>query len=190
MFKSQIRTNKLFAAFGILLILSGGVFAQERTWKTFRPVRDDWSILAPCVMQPDAEALASPSTKGSYSCSNFSGFFTVAYRDNPKWKFALAKPFINSYYRKIRDSFVKSADGELIKDEQFSNGNVTGREVRIKMQHDRAFSRLNVMKTTYRIERLRMFFRGNRFYMVLAVLPEDEIDARETDDYLNSFVAK
>ena len=190
MFNSQIRTNKLLSSFVVLLVLSCSAFAQQRAWKTFSPDNGAWSILSPCVMKPDAEALESPSTKGSYSCNDSSGFFSVVYRDNSKWKFSLAKPFIKSYYRKIRNSFIKSTRGELVKDEEFSNGSVNGREVYIKMQSDRVFSRVNTNKTTYRMERLRMFFQGNRFYLLVAILPEDEIDNAETNNYFNSFVAK
>ena len=190
MLKKLIRTNKFLVLLGILTVSSGGVFAQQRTWKTFSPVNDEWSVLAPCRMEPDAEALRSPSAKGSYSCKNFGGLFTVAYRDNAKWKVALAKPFINSYYRKIRDSFVNSTGGELVSDEKFANGTVDGREVHIKMQNDRVFSRVNAPQTTYRVGRLRMFFRGCRFYLLFVILPADEIDGAETDNYLNSFAAK
>jgi hypothetical protein len=40
------------------------------------------------------------------------------------------------------------------------------------------------------MERLRMFFHGKRFYLLIAILPEDEIDNAETNNYFNSFVAK
>ncbi len=190
MCKGRILINKLLLSFGLFLFSSGSAFAQQRTWKTFSPNDDAWSILSPCVMKPDAEAKKSSSTKGSYSCRDFNGFFAVVYRDNSRLKVALSKPFIKSYYRKIRDSFIKNTRGELVKDEEFSNGNVSGREFYIKMQNDRVFSRLDVTKTTYRVERLRMFFQNNRFYLLIAILPEDEIDAAETDDYLNSFAAK
>jgi len=190
MFKSKIWTSKLLSSLGVLLVLCSSAFAQERAWKTFSPDNGVWSILSPCVMKPDAEAQESPSTKGSYSCNNSSDFFSVVYRDNSKWKLSLAKPFIKSYYRKIRNSFIKSTRGELVKDEEFSNGSVSGREVYIKMQNDRVFSRVNSNKTTYRMERLRMFFHGNRFYLLIAILPEDEIDNAETNNYFNSFVAK
>jgi hypothetical protein len=190
MFKSKIRTNKLLSSIAIILVLSCSVFAQQREWKTFSPENGVWSIPAPCAMKPDAEALETPSTKGNYSCNDSSGFFSVVYRDNSKWKLSLAKPFIKSYYRKIRSSFIKSTGGELVKDVEFSNGSVSGREVYIKMQSDRVFSRVNTNKTTYRMERLRMFFQGNRFYLLIAILPEDEIDNAETNSYFNSFAAK
>ena len=190
MCESEIRTNKLAVSIVILLVLSGGAFAQERNWKTFSPNDGAWSILSPCDMKPDAEAKELPSNKGSFSCNGFNGFFAVIYRDNPKWKVALSKPFIKSYYRKIRESFIKSARGELVKDEEFTSGGVSGRETHIKMLNHKVFSRVDAAKTTYRVERLRMFFRNNRFYLLLAILPEDEIDAASTDNYMNSFTAK
>lgn len=172
------------------MVLSCGVFAQGKNWETFRPDSGNWSILSPCVMKPDAEALETPSTRGSYSCNASNDFFSVVYRDNKKWKLTFGKPFVKSYYRKITKSFLKSANGELVKDEEFSNGTISGREVYIKMPYDRVFSRVNVDKTTYRIERLRMFFRENRFYLLIAVLPEDEVDSAETNKYFNSFAAQ
>ncbi len=67
MFKDKIRMNKFLQFLGILLVLSCNAFAQERTWKTFSPDNGAWSILAPGIMNPDKEALESPSTMGSYS---------------------------------------------------------------------------------------------------------------------------
>jgi hypothetical protein len=190
MFKGRNQAGKLILFFGIFLVLSCEIFAQERNWKTFSPDNGTWSILSPCVMKPDAEAQQSASTKGSYSCNDFNGYFAVVYRDNPKWKVTLQKPFIKSYYRKIRDSFVKSTKGELTKEEEFSNGDVSGREFHIKMQNDKVFSRVDVMKTTYRVERLRMFFQNSRFYLLIAILPEDEIDSAAINNYFNSFAAR
>jgi hypothetical protein len=186
----KIWTNKLLQSLGILLVLSCGAFAQTRTWKTFSPDNGGWSILSPCMMKPDAEALASRSTKGSLSCNDSNAYFAVVYRDNSKLKLTFSKPFINSYYKKIRNSFIKSTSGELVKDEEFSSGGMNGREVYIKMPYDRVFSSVNTAKTTYRVERLRMFFNENRFYLLIAILPEDEIDSTETNNYFNSFVAK
>ncbi len=54
--------------------------------------------------------------------------------------------------------------------------NKTGRESQIKMK--------------YRVGRLRMFFHGRRFYLLLAVLPEEEIDTSAINNYFNSFVVK
>jgi hypothetical protein len=189
MFKGKTRTSKLLQSLGILLVLSCCAFTQERTWKTFSPDNGDWSILAPGILKPDPEALESPSTKGSYSYSDSNGFFAVIYRDSPK-RVVPWKPNYKAYYRKVRDRFVKGAKGELLKDEEFTNGSVVGREIHIKMQNDRVVNRESGIKTTYRIERFRMFFHGRRFYLLLAILPEEEIDTSTIDNYLNSFVAK
>ena len=43
--------------------------------------------------------------------------------------------------------------------------------------------------TKYRIERLRMFFVGKRFYLLLAVLPEDIVGTPAIDKYFDSFTA-
>ncbi|MBA2494181.1 MAG: hypothetical protein H0V31_05735 [Acidobacteria bacterium] len=189
MFKSKIRTNKLLQSLGILLILSCSTFAQERTWKTFSPDNGAWSILAPGIMKPDSEALESPSTKGSYSYNNSNGFFAVIYRDSPR-RYVPWKPNYKAYYKKIRDDFVKAAKGQLLKDEEFSNGNWRGREIHIKIPSGRMTGRESQVNTTYRVERFRMFFHGKRFYLLLVVLPEDEINTPAIDNYLDSFVAK
>ncbi len=189
MFNRKIQMNKLLQSLGILLILSCGAFAQERTWKTFSPDNGEWSILAPGVMKPDAEALESPSIEGSYSYNDFNGFFSVIYRDTPKGN-VLWKPFKKAHYKKVRNSFIKSTKGELLKDEEFSNGDINGREVRIKMPEGRLLGSESQVKTKYRVERLRMFFHGRRFYLLLVVLPEEEIDAPAIDNYLNSFAIK
>ncbi len=46
------------------------------------------------------------------------------------------------------------------------------------------------LKTKYRVQRLRMFFDDRRFYLLLAVLPKEEIDTPVINNYFNSFVVK
>lgn len=179
----------MLQSIGILLILSCGAFAQQRTWKTFSPNSGEWSILAPGVMQPDAEALESPSIEGSYSYNDINGFFSVIYRDTPKGNL-LWKPFKKSHYKKVRNSFIKSTKGQLLKDEEYTSGNIQGREVHIKMPEGKLLSNESQVKTTYRVQRLRMFFHGRRFYLLLAVLPEQEINDAAINSYFDSFVIK
>jgi hypothetical protein len=183
---------KSFAqAFALTLFLCGAMFAQtERQWKIFTPETGAWSILAPGVMQHDPDALETLSTKGGYSFTDADGFFAVVYEDSPKWQVALYKPFINSHYKKIRNSFVKSSKGELLKDEKFKNGDQTGREFLVKIPDGRIIDAEGQMKTRYRVGRFRIFFHNNRCYMLLAVLPENEIGSFAIDNYFNSFVAK
>ena len=181
--------NKFLHLLGILIVLSGGAFAQERTWKTFSPDNGAWSILAPGVMNPDEEALESPSTVGSYSYNDSNGFFAVIYRDTPKGR-VLWKPLKKAHFKKVRKDFIKANKGELLKDEEFSNGNIEGREVYIKVPDGRVMGRESQVKTTYRVQRLRMFFDDRRFYLLLAVLPEEEIDSPAINNYFNSFVLK
>jgi len=188
-FRGKIWTTGLLQILGMFLVLCGGAFAQERTWVTFSPPSGDWSILAPGILQPDEEALESPSTAGSYSYNDFTGFFAVVYRDTPK-RNILWKPFKKSHFKRVRKDFVKSANGELIKEEKFSIGDEPGREVYIKMPNGRVMGRESQVKTTYRVQRIRMFFHNRRFYMLLAVLPEEQINAPEINDFFSSFVVK
>jgi hypothetical protein len=185
----KIKTNKLLQILGILFILSGGAFAQERTWNSFSPSNGDWTILAPGVMKPDEEARQPGSSMGSYSFNDYNGFFAVIYRDSPK-RFVPWKPNYKAYFKKIRDDAVQAANGILLSDEEFSNGAVKGREVSIKIPDGRVMERESQLKTKYRVERMRMFFHGKRFYLLVAVLPENKINTPEIDNYLNSFVAK
>jgi hypothetical protein len=180
--------NKFLQFLGIL-VLSCTAFAQERTWQTFSPGDGAWSILAPGVMNPDQEALESPSLMGSYSYNDTNGFFAVIYRDTPKGRL-LWKPLKKAHFKKVRKDFIKANNGELLKDEKFSNGNVEGREVHIKVPDGRVIGRESQVKTKYRVQRLRMFFDDRRFYLLLAVLPEVEIDTPVIDKYFNSFVLK
>jgi hypothetical protein len=188
--KNVFRMNKLLQIFGILLFLSCSIFAQERVWKTFSPETGAWSILAPGEMRHDPDALETLSTKGGYSYSDANGFFAVVYEDSPKWQVALYKPFINSHYKKIRNSFVKSSKGELLKDEKFTNAGKSGREFLVKIPDGRIMNNEGQLITRYRVGRFRIFFHGNRCYMLLAVLPENEINSFAVDNYFNSFVAK
>lgn len=190
MLKNVFRTKRLLQTFGMLLVLSCTTFAQERAWKTFTPETGAWSILAPGVMQNDPDALETISTKGGYSFADSDGFFAVAYEDSPKWQVALYKPFIGSHYNKIRNSFVKSSKGQLLKDEKFKNGNQSGREFLVKIPDGRILDSEGQLKSRYRVGRFRIFFHGNRCYMLLAVLPEAEISSFAIDNYFNSFAAK
>lgn len=181
--------NKLLQFLGTILVLSCSIFAQERAWKTFSPDNAEWSILAPGIMSPDKEALESPSTMGSYSYTDSSGFFAVIYRDTPKGRL-LWKPFKKAHFNKVRKDFIKSNKGELLKDEKFSNGNVEGRDVYIRVPDGRVMGGESQIKTKYRVQRLRMFFDDRRFYLLLAVLPAGEIDTAAINNYFNSFVVK
>lgn len=172
----MINMNKLLLSAVLLLFLSGGDFAQERTWETFSPESGEWSILSPGVMKSDEEASNASGTKGSYSYNDSKGFFAVVYRNASKPLLFTRKSYQNAYYKKTLKDAVKAAKGELIKDQEFSNGDINGREFWIR--------------TTYRVQRFRMFFHDNRFYMLLVVLPEDQINTPEINNYFNSFAFK
>lgn len=187
--KAKIGANKLLQSVMILLVLSCASFAQERTWQTFSPDDGAWSILAPGILTPDKEALETPSTMGSYSYNDSNGFFAVIYRDTPKGRI-LWKPLKKSYFKKVRKGFIKSNKGQLLKDVEFSNGDIKGREVYIKVPDGAVLGRESQVKTKYRVQRSRMFFDGRRFYLLLAVLPEEEIDTPAINNYFNSFVLK
>lgn len=188
-FGRNSRLNKIFQLGAILLALCSGANAQERDWKTFSPAGGAWSILAPGAMRPDAEAQESPSTKGSYSYSDFNGFFAVIYRDSPK-RWVPWKPNYNAYFKKIRKDAVEAAKGQLLKEEEFSNGSAIGREVYIKVPVGTLVGAEGQTITKYRVERLRMFFREQRFYLLVAVVPEEDINSPAVNNYFNSFVAK
>ncbi len=187
MFDRKNPMKKLLQSFAILLVLSGVGFAQEM-WKTFSPDNGAWSILAPGVMKPDAQAQQSRSSKGSYSYNDYNGFFAVIYRDSPK-RLVPWKPNYQAYFKKIRDNDIKANKGELLKDEEFTNGTVVGRETHIKIPSGTALSPEGQVITNYRVQRFRMFFHGKRFYALLAVLPENVVDTAAIDKYFNSFVA-
>jgi hypothetical protein len=99
--------NKLLQSFGILLVLSCSIFAQEWAWKPFSPAHESWSILSPGPMKPDAEAESPRSSKGSYAYNDFNGFFAVIYRDSPR-RWVPWKPDYNKYIQKVRDDIIKA----------------------------------------------------------------------------------
>ena len=173
--------------FGILIFLSLNVSAQERTWKTFTSPNGNWSLLAPGNLIPDEEAKKSNSKQGSFTYNDFDGFFAVIYKDHSKLNIF---PWKRAHFTKQRDVVLKANKGTLIKDEEFTNGNITGREVRIRMPDTRTFTRETSLKPQHRVQRFRMFFQGNRLYMILAVLPEENISSPEIDKYFNSFTLK
>ena len=184
--------NKFSLSLVILLLLffgAGSVFAQQRTWKTYSPDNGAWSILAPGAMTPDAEAQAAESNKGSYSYNDFSGFFAVIYRDSPK-RWVPWKADHTAYFRRVRRDVVKASKGKLLKEEKFTNGALVGREIQIKIQVGTMTNIEGLTKPRYRVQRIRMFFVGERFYMLLAVVPENEIDSPAINQYFDSFVVK
>lgn len=181
--------NKLLSSLALILFLSGGVWAQDWAWKTFSPAGGAWSILAPGTMNPDAEAQEAGSKVGSYAYNDFYGTFMVVYRDYQKSFWSL-KPDYSNYYKKVRKDFVKAGKGELIKEEKYVKGDLIGRDVRIKIPVGQITGLEGKTLTKYRIERLRMFFIGRRFYLLLAVLPEDIIDTPPVDRYFDSFTAQ
>jgi len=181
--------KKILQIVGILIVLSCGVFAQQKSWKTFSPNDGAWSILAPGIMIPDSKALESPSTVGSYSYSDAKVFFSVIYRDTPKSRLLLGFSK-ESHIKKVRDNFVKTNKGQLIKDVEFSNGMGNGREVYVKIAEGNVIGGESQIDMKYRIHRMRLFFNKRRFYILLAVLPEKEIDSAEVNNFFNSFVIK
>lgn len=183
------RMKKLLPTLGILLALSFGGFAQERTFKKFSPDNGAWSVLAPGTMRPDEAALENPSTMGSYSYTDGNGFFAVIYRDTPKNRL-LWGSMKKSHYSKVRDDFIKKNNGQLLKDQKFTNGRMEGREIYVKIAEGSVIRSESQIGTKYRIHRVRMFFDDRRFYMVLAVLPENEIDTPVINNYFTSFVVK
>ena len=183
-------TNKLILSLLFTLFLSCAALAQERTWEAFSPDSGAWTIFAPGILKADEDAQQSGSKKGSHSYTDSNGFFAVVYEDSAKWVVAFSKPFIKGHYNKIRNSFIKSSKGELIKDEKFTNGKVSGREFYIKIPDGNVLDSENQIKIRYKTGRFRIFFHGNRCYMLIAVLPEEEMKGFEIDNYFNSFVAK
>ncbi len=178
--------NKLLTSLAIILVLSGGAAAQEWAWKTFSPAGNAWSIRAPGAMIPDKEAQETASKVGSYAYTDFYGSLLVVYRDYKKGFWSL-KPDYSNYYQKVRKDFVKAGKGQLLKEEKYIKGDLIGRNVWIKIPVGQITGLEGKTLTKYRMERLRMFFIGNRFYLLIAVLPEDIIDTPAVDQYFDSF---
>jgi len=179
--------DRLLSSLAIILFLSGGVLAQEWAWKMFNPSGKSWSILAPGEMRPDEEALEPGSKMGSYSYSDFYGYFAVVYRDAPKTFLIPIKPNQSAHFKKVKNDFITATKGQLLKEEEFTSGRAKGRELHIKVPTGTMTGIEGQVITKYRIERLRMFFIGMRFYMLLAVLPEDIIYTPAVDKFFNSF---
>ncbi len=186
---NRILSQKAIFLLFALTISVGAAQAQERTWKTFTPGTKDWSILAPGAMQTDPEAIDSLGKKGGYSYRDATGFFAVAYENSPALTVALYKPFIGSHYKKIRNSFVKSSRGKLLSDEKFKANGDSGREFFVQIPDGSILDNEGRLQSRYKVGRFRIFFHGNRCYMLLAVLPEDQIKTFPINDYFTSFVA-
>lgn len=178
---------KLFLILPVIFILNTLAFAQEWTWKPFSPKNQPWTILAPAPLKPDAEALDPDGKKGSYSFNDYNGFFAVIFRDSPR-RYLPWKPDYGAYINKVSNDVAEANKGKIIKDIEFSNRGLKGREVEVKFPSGTTRGAEGQTVYKYRVQRFRMFFVGSRFYIVLAVLPESEIDKPFIDTYLNSFV--
>ncbi|NJM53699.1 MAG: hypothetical protein HC846_10105 [Blastocatellia bacterium] len=91
---------------------------------------------------------------------------------------------------KQRDVVLKANKGILVKDEEFTNGNITGREVRIRMPDTRTFTRETSLKPQNRIQRFRMFFKVIVFIWYLPFYLKKIFNSPEIDKYFNSFTLK
>jgi VCBS repeat-containing protein len=179
--------DKLLSSLAIILFFSSGVLAQEWAWKYFNPPGKSWSILAPGEMKPDEEALSPNGKMGSYAYSDFYGYFAVVWRDASKGFLISFKPDQSAHFKKVRADFVTATKGQILKEEDFVSGRAKGRELHIKVPTGTMTGIEGQVLTKYRIQRLRMFFIGRRFYMLLAVLPEDIVDTPAVDKFFNSF---
>lgn len=182
--------NKFLITSAVILLFGVSVFAQDWQWNQFSPPTGAWTISAPGQMNPDEEAQEANSKMGSYAYSDFYGFFAVVYRDQKSSFWTVGKPDYSNYYKKVRNDFIKSSKGELLKEEKYINGDRIGRDVRIKIPAGTITGLEGKTITKYRIERIRMFFVGKRFYLLLAVLPADIVDTPAIDKYFDSFEAK
>ena len=181
--------RRLLQTLFIVLAFSGAGLAQDWAWNDFSPSGGEWTIFAPGKMNPDAEAQEPNSKMGSYSYTDFYGFFAVVYRDSPK-RWVPWKPNYNAHYKRVRKDFAKAGKGQVLKEADFTNGDIKGREVYIKIPSGTMTGTEGQVITKYRTERIRMFFVGKRFYLLLVVLPQDLIETPAVDKFFNSFAAK
>lgn len=180
--------TKFLFFLGLFFFTANSAFSQaDWNWKYFNPKNQPWTILAPGPMRPDAEAQNPGGNKGSYTYNDFFGFFAVIYRDSPR-RFLPWKPDYGSYMENVRDDVVKANNGQLISDVEFKNRNVTGREVLVKFPSGTTRSIEGQTVTKYRVQRFRTFFLGRRFYILLAVLPESEVNTPMINRFFDSFV--
>ncbi len=189
---SRIKLFKILQIGVLLTALNYGATAQQdvaRTWQTFSPQDGAWSILSPGVLSPDEEARESASLMGSYSFNDAEGFFSVIYRDTPKGKI-LWDSLKKAHFKKVRKDFIKANMGELLKEEKINIAGNEGSEVHIRVPESRFMGRESQVKLKYRVQRLRMFFDKRRFYLILAVLPEAEIDGADANKFFDSFALK
>lgn len=182
--------SKFLSSLAIVLFFGASVLAQDWQWRTFSPPSGAWSVLAPGQMNPDEEAQEANSKMGSYAYSDFYGYFAVVYRDQKSSFWSIGKPDYSNYYKKVRNDFIKASKGELLKEERYESGDRVGRDVRIRIPAGTITGLEGKTITKYRIERIRMFFVGRRFYLLLAVLPADVIDTPAIDKFFDSFEAK
>ena len=186
---SITRFKLLLQIFGLLILLCGAAFAQERNMGN---IHSRNRRLEHSRARRYAESIwcqRALDKKGSYSYSDETGFFAVVYENSPGWAVTIYKPFIGSHYKKIRKKFVKDSRGKLLKDEKFKNGDESGREFFVQIPDGKVLDNEGQWKSRYKIARFRVFFNGNRCYILMAVLPENEVYTSPINNYFTSFTA-
>lgn len=176
---------KLSITFIIVLLFSVTIPAQKWSWKLFNPPNQPWTVLAPGTLTPDDEAKAG-GNKGSYAYNDYNGFFAVVYRDASKRLFFF-NPNYKEFIKDVRDGVAEANSGEIIKDTIFERRGTKFREVQVRFPSGTTRSPEGRTISKYRVQRFRMFFVGNRFYALLAVLPEEDVDKPEISQFLDSF---
>lgn len=176
---------KLSLIVTLVLLLNSAAAAQKWNWKTYNPPNQPWTILSPGKMTPDEEA-ESGGNKGSYAYNDFNGFFAVIYRDASKRLFFF-NPNYKEFIKDVRDGVAEANNGEIIKDTIFERRGMKFREVQVKFPSGTTRSPEGRTVSKFRVQRFRMFFIGNRFYALLAVLPEEDVDKVEISEFLDSF---
>lgn len=164
--------KNLIFILSIILTLTLGTSAQQnfqQNWQLFTTPNRDFTILSPGQMRPNDDAASGSKKKGSYGYKDKTGSFIVLYQKMPKQPKKLDK-----YFDKSRDLAVKGVNGRLLKENSFSSNGFTGREIFVQMDYGR-------------VERARMFFHGKRLYVVLAIVPDTEVNTDEINSYMSSF---
>jgi hypothetical protein len=168
MLKNRVLIKSYLSSAILIFLFTINLFGQDN-WKIFTPPDKAFSVLSPDKMEPDADAKNNPSSKGTYTYKDLYSFFAVGYRQFPKMP-----SDVKLYYVKTRDGAIAGVKGTLIKEQTFTKDGITGWELHIQMENG--------------VERARMFFHANRFYVLLATATEDEIDSEEINNFFNSFV--
>lgn len=166
-----------WAAAAAVLVLASGCH-HKTEWQTFSPPGGNFSVLMPGTPADKSHpqnTAAGVVTSHLYIYTSKDAAYAVSYIDRPAARDA---GDTEKWLDTVRDAEVAKSGGKLLAAAslKLSNG-APGREIQVTLSQGDGKHAM----------RDRLYLVDHRLYQVLIVLPQDELDAADTEKFLDSF---